>query len=962
MTSFVESATLKVNDQSSGAINKINAELKKLFSTARSLKSLKLDIQVNDKGIQSAIRNMRSLRNEMNRLGVGGRGGTIKLNVAVNTSGLAAAQRQLNQLRTQAQRPITTPAPRTAPRAAAVTPGGIRGIPGPAQFPGGRGFISGLGMGFGGVVVGLSAVEAAGFAAAAALKSVAQAAASRDRTMLQMNVLASEAQRKVFDAMPQPKDMPLPLSTDQYNQLRTSLLGDVQGDERQRAQAASVVTEALVRDYIPRLFAQDPTKSKAEVLEGVRQLVKGINLASTELTTTVTDKKTGVERQEFSKEGQRVMNAAIRAMSVDPEVTPQLIKTVLANAKTAALTLNEEGLTRLLLNAGARGQRAGNEAFRAIMAGTGTIDNKSLNEGLVKMGLFTKEGDALIRKPISKARAKRGEKGAIVPGANEPIGGWKMWQENPAQAFRDYFVPKMIEDLVGKDKGAAAGRAARDEFVKANKEQQIETERAREESRRTGKYVEPRRIPGAELTGDQGILTPSQIQSYMVGMFPSMNAAARQGIFDLITGFDQMFSTLNQSAVGQFQSVPDAVKQSWTAAAENVQTAWTNAAAQFGSALAKYLNLPEKTQAAADWITEHPNAAVGTAITGGAAVVGGVGYAVTRWLAAKGIATGAAATGAAVTGAAGAAPTTAAGTAAAATAGGVLSRVLPFALKRIALPVGFLLDMMGELGGPSNLAQLERIREANQAYVDSTLQMQQAQEKLKTATDPAEIATLSSTIETMKQRIAAAEEILKTSGSQAVQRAQDQRDAAVELPPVDVAAKMLEQPDWVPLQVEQPDWIPLQVEQPSWLSDLFKPDATAIEAWKSEIAKLQAEGASAAQVAAAQAELDRVQRVPAEGPLAGIDLSGVVDRFGTSIGELSSASSTFSAVFSGGALAIVSAGESAISAMQGGASGVGSAIGSAALSVIQGASINVNVNANVTGGNKVDTGDSKAAN
>lgn len=48
MASFVESATLKVIDQSSGPINKINAELKKLFATANQLKRRGIDLGLKD--------------------------------------------------------------------------------------------------------------------------------------------------------------------------------------------------------------------------------------------------------------------------------------------------------------------------------------------------------------------------------------------------------------------------------------------------------------------------------------------------------------------------------------------------------------------------------------------------------------------------------------------------------------------------------------------------------------------------------------------------------------------------------------------------------------------------------------------------------------------------------------------------------------------------------------------------
>ena len=47
MASFVEQATLRVNDQSSAAIRKINAELKKLERTAKSLKSTTVNLRIN---------------------------------------------------------------------------------------------------------------------------------------------------------------------------------------------------------------------------------------------------------------------------------------------------------------------------------------------------------------------------------------------------------------------------------------------------------------------------------------------------------------------------------------------------------------------------------------------------------------------------------------------------------------------------------------------------------------------------------------------------------------------------------------------------------------------------------------------------------------------------------------------------------------------------------------------------
>jgi hypothetical protein len=101
MASFTEQATLKVNDQSSAAIRKINAELKKLERTAKSLKSITVDLKVNTSGLQAANRQLNALARNMSIM----RGQT--LNLRVNTAGLTQAQSNMARLRQQAARPIT---------------------------------------------------------------------------------------------------------------------------------------------------------------------------------------------------------------------------------------------------------------------------------------------------------------------------------------------------------------------------------------------------------------------------------------------------------------------------------------------------------------------------------------------------------------------------------------------------------------------------------------------------------------------------------------------------------------------------------------------------------------------------------------------------------------------------------------------------------------------------------------
>ena len=111
--------------KSSPQIKKINAELQKLFATANRLKSLKVDLRINDQGLIKAAADAR-------RLGTDLRGLSRAVALRVNTSGLTQAAQQIAALRAAAARPVTL-----ATRAGA-TP----------RAPFGGGLLSGMGGAF----------------------------------------------------------------------------------------------------------------------------------------------------------------------------------------------------------------------------------------------------------------------------------------------------------------------------------------------------------------------------------------------------------------------------------------------------------------------------------------------------------------------------------------------------------------------------------------------------------------------------------------------------------------------------------------------------------------------------------------------------------------------------------------------------------------------------------------------
>ena len=81
MASFTEKATLEVKDKSTAQIKKINAELKKLQATAKSLKNIKIEIT----GIAQARSQVQALTRDLNKLKTAAKG--IRINVQ-NSSGL----------------------------------------------------------------------------------------------------------------------------------------------------------------------------------------------------------------------------------------------------------------------------------------------------------------------------------------------------------------------------------------------------------------------------------------------------------------------------------------------------------------------------------------------------------------------------------------------------------------------------------------------------------------------------------------------------------------------------------------------------------------------------------------------------------------------------------------------------------------------------------------------------------
>jgi hypothetical protein len=417
LANFVEQAILRLDDQTSPAARTINTSLRRLFNTAKALQGLSgksLNFAGKQGDVKRLVRDLQAAQKAASKI--------PKITLRVDSS---QAQRAITRLGVL-QKMTSTQLARMPVSVPQVPMGGRRGGGG-----------AGLGAGFGGANAGFGTllrnvaltsaafwtVQSAARLASSALESLATNAAKRDRTTLQAAVQASATQRKVFEQMggdraPQGAGA-ITFTSNERRAFWASILGDVQGDETQRATAASNITAKLEREMLPRLFAAQPDRSREQVLEGFKQIVKALNLASSELTDV---------SGKFTPSGERAFQGVQLAMAANPDLDPNLIRTTLANLKTSALSLSPRELAQVLISAGDRGVRAANETFRAQLSATGTVDNKALNNALAALGLLK--------------GVERNAKGNVIAGSGRAV-DQELLQTDPRLWFNKNFRPQV---------------------------------------------------------------------------------------------------------------------------------------------------------------------------------------------------------------------------------------------------------------------------------------------------------------------------------------------------------------------------------------------------------------------------------------------------------------------------------------------------------------------------------------
>ena len=628
MASFTEQATLKVVDQSSAKLRKINAELKKLFATAKSLKNVNIKIGVNATGAAKATAELRKLNAEINKL----KAATRSVKLSVNAGGVSAASAQLAKLRAQASRPIVIRTTHTGGGGAQQPPRPPRGAV-PRAYSNTRtpmqaaigGFAGGLGAGLGRLNESFGALAAAAYLAARALKSIAGETYKAERADLAVKSLTSPLQQKLFQEMDKQKGAPpgmLKHRKWEFDFARASFAGDVGNSQdlldavnkpgnkkilsqpeaqAERARRADVLARELFENVAPGLYARDPNMSPEESLENQRKFVQAMGISTTEMfkNQTAAERAAG-KAPELSKDALDAMQGFRKAQQIDPSINAGMIRTAMANVKSLGITMSPDAITEVLVNMGTKGIRAANEAYRGYLLGTGAVDVKKVNEVLNELGLF--EPDSVKRNKPSPGFPK----GSIK--ANE-------------------LIPKTFYDADGQPidigtRPAELWRAAYEaEGGIKQAVQKRNAEQAKAKTKREGGSAAAVKAAGDAAL--RAVPTEPQIAEYLQTKLSGANRSGIQGVIDAILGKNILASQFGQAdSAADPKTINELISKNVAASADNFMTALLQAFGDVGQKVADKIDLNTILQNLTTKMAENPGMTTAIAAFGGLAAVG----------------------------------------------------------------------------------------------------------------------------------------------------------------------------------------------------------------------------------------------------------------------------------------------------------------------------------------------------
>lgn len=971
MASLTEQATLKLVDKSTPQIRKINAELKKLFATARSLKSVTVNFKINTSGIDKATAALGKLNAAAKKAQ-----GSTAISTPAITRQLATHTRQVNQAAAATQR-LHQQQQRIQRQAAAAGGGGGAGATRqprqprqppqqpPQQQPprggsGGRGggrtptqaglagFAGGFGMGLSRLGESFGAVSLAGFAAAKALSAVAGQTMKADRAALAVETLTSEAQQKVFkeqDALQGAPKGALKHKRYEFDYTRATLAGDVGNSDdllkagrtalrseeaqKERAMRADALTRHLWEKVAPGLYSRDPNMTAEGAIEEMRKFTQATGIATTEMFKTQTKAERAAGKMpELSEDFTRATEGFRLAQIADPGITPGMLKTAMANVKSLGMTMTKESIAEALLGMGTKGQRAMNETFRSYILGTGATDVKKVNEALAgDLGLY-EPGTVKRNKPT-----KAFPKGSVQAGSGIPLtfkdaeGQDINIGERPAEWWRAAY----------KAKSEGGGGMIAD-IQKRNAEQAM----AKAKSGGAGSKA----VKAAGEAARAAIPSETQIADYLQTKFSGANKSAIQGVVDAILGKNILASQLAQAETAPDPDKVNAIAaQHYSTAADNLVTGILSAMGDVGEKIANKIDLNGILQGMLTKVENNPGwATIG--VVAGPIIAVGIVSAVTTALGA-GMAAG---LGIMFRGLIPAiVRTVLGGGAAAATAGAVARGTIAGGAAGAARVAGLLNPVGGAvitgamlleyvLGTSPDKMRDDMIKAAanKQTGVLQGL-IAGVQKQMAELSDMGDSSSFDQPgLDKLKVRLAELQEKLKVITDLTTPPAAE--PAAAEDPQKAVQAAV--DKAMAELKKNQP-------VTPAMTAAATPENVSALQKLIPELAKT-ADSITVSVKGLTESSTSYTNAATAI-TTAGTTLSTAVSGLGTT-------ATTFSTVFSTGATAIANAGTSAADTLSGRAPGIGEQIGAAAAKAISAAAAQVSINVNHTGEAAPNTG------
>jgi hypothetical protein len=974
VASFVESATLLVKDQSTAKINKINASLKKLFATAKALKSTTVNLNVNTAGIQRAnqqlnslARNMAVLRRQSLNLNVN-TAGLTKVNqqlnslarnagvlrrqqiaMNVNTAGITRAQKQITALRTSASRPINVnvnstggPGAQPGARPGASTNAAVAGRRA-ARGGAGAAIVSGAAAGSG--ITGLSTLNrnfgilaTSAYAAAAALRQIGEKGYERARTTLQEKTMNTPEMLKEYERLGPTHIDPetgqsysKPMPENQARQLRSEITADVAAtnpdgsiNREQTARQANTMMHNIQRNILPGLYNRNPNMTPEQVEEKAKFIIKGGGMATTEMFD---------DKGALSADWMRYQKGIGQGLALNPDIPLDKVRNMVGGMKSAAFQLNPEAFARTTTIAGERGAAIGNQLFQYQQSMRGVVDNKKLNKELQARGMIAGPTDA---------------KGNPIPGKQTVMKGANLIGPNPYAHAMQNFGPDVL---------------------KAVKQAQPE--------------IEKQVLEQGE--GQRGNIEQSVAVDTLSKILPSIPKNTLQFMSEAVLG-DQAWR--RQHGMANLSSP----EQDRARQAESPAAAWDAlnvAVADAAGKMGEFALGVGKSTGVFEGLTKMFRGDVpggpAAAAVGGAAAVGAVGWGAASLVgmftapvaamnasAAAQLAAAQAMNASTVAnkvgGAAGAAGAAATG-AAAATGIGVAGTI-----AAVAAPVAAAAIATISTADESEVLSRMSRREAGENV--PTPEQKYGPEVVKAATDAFKPWYQYGANELDKERYV--EKYMKDQ--EAAKQKQAEISKLFNQPPVPVEPAKPTETDTALAKadtaitkasaaIEHSNKVSADAEK-ARLAEVEKARVAAIPA--TEPVKVEAAAPEpkkplpvAAAAATPPAALPTVAAPPLAppGPTPNMDAAAQVSTaMNTAVSSLVSTSSTFATTFTAGAQAIGTAGTLAAGSLTSAAPGIGSAIGASAAAAIKAAvsNLNINVNANVTGGG-ADNGSLKAA-